>query len=65
RFPGGAFITQLVRRYRPDCRPLGLSTFGICGAVVMSIGFIVSLVWLRGDLPATTNQKGVDQATLS
>jgi DHA1 family multidrug resistance protein-like MFS transporter len=37
----------------------------ISGAVVMSIGFIVSLVWLRGDLPATTNQKGVDQATLS
>ena len=37
----------------------------ISGAVVMSIGFIVSLVWLRGDLHATTNQKGVDQATLS
>lgn len=37
----------------------------ISGAVVMLIGFIVSLVWLRGDVPANPIQEGVDQTTIS
>jgi DHA1 family multidrug resistance protein-like MFS transporter len=37
----------------------------ISGAVVMLVGFIVSLVWLRGDVTANPIQEGIDQTTIS
>ena len=33
------------------------------GVVIMLIGFIITLIWLKGDLPTSVIRKEVDQTT--